>query len=132
MWLFLAAWLGLLLGVFGSLVCLFALLPTSSNGPVSNNQGECGMGTLFLLTFGPLLPIAGGAMGCMVGLLVGGIYNLFVGCRPVVAAPLMTVASCCPRCGRYATIQEGNVSALCPGCGDPLPLVPWKTEMPEL
>jgi hypothetical protein len=128
-------WVGFVLGALGGLATFFALLPTPSNGLDSDGGEGCGMGLLGFLLFGPVIALVlfavGGGVGCLFGLLVGGLYDTVerVG---VSEPPRMIVSPDCSKCGRYATIAERNVSPLCPGCGEPLPRVPWKPTVPEL
>lgn len=129
------AWVGLVLGGLGGLAAFFALLAMQFNPSVSDGGGGCGTGVLGYLIFGPVISLVlvavGGWVGCSFGLLVGGIYDTAERAR-ASRSPRMIVSPYCSNCGRYATIPERNVSALCPGCGEPLPRVPWKPESPEL
>jgi predicted RNA-binding Zn-ribbon protein involved in translation (DUF1610 family) len=63
------------------------------------------------------------SIGFVLGLLAGSLYRLAVGRRPPAVRPSMTVTPRCTNCGRHATVHERALSALCPGCGEPLPRV---------
>jgi hypothetical protein len=129
------AWVGFVLGVVGGLASFFAMLPTPSGRPAVAGEAECGTGVVGFLIFGPIiafvLAMVGGGMGCLLGLLVGAVYDSVERARNS-RSPRMTPAPCCSNCGRHATIPERNVSALCFGCGEPLSLVPLKPEEREL
>jgi hypothetical protein len=131
------AWAGLVLGVWGGLAAFFALLAMQFNPSVSVSDGEagCGTGLLGFFFFGPVIALVllaiGGGMGCLFGLLVGGLYDSAERAK-VSRSPRMIVSPHCSNCGRYATIPERNISALCPGCGEPLPRVPSKPAVTEL
>ena len=129
------AWVGLVLGVVGGLAAFFALLAAQINPSVSDGGGACGTGLLGYLVFGPVIALVllaiGGGLGCWFGLIVGGLYDLVERARDSESSR-MIVPPHCSNCGRHATIPERNVSALCFGCGEPLPLVPLKPEEREL
>ena len=129
-------WVGLVLGAAGGLAAFFALLAGQINAATSDASGEgCGTGLLGYLMFGPVIALVlvavGGGVGFSLGLLVGGCFDSAELAR-VSRSPRLTVSPYCLMCGRYATIPERNVSALCHGCGEPLPRVPWKPAVPDL
>jgi hypothetical protein len=117
------AWIGFVLGAFGGLGGVLALLLWQSVGPVGDNEASCGLAVAPFI-FAPVIVMAGSVVGCSLCLLARSLYSLAVGHEPTTVRVRMTVASCCMKCGRHATVRERSVSALCPGCGEPLPRVP--------
>jgi hypothetical protein len=121
---------GSVIGAFAGLTWFLAILLMSCDGP-DDFEGGAGPGAILLGIAGGFT-VAGGVVGGLLGLLLLGIDKLVVPSDLQAAVSRMTVASDCPRCGRHVTPNERAVSALCPGCREPLPLVPRKTGFFEL
>jgi hypothetical protein len=129
-------WVGLVLGMLGGLAVFFAMLAAEVSAASSDASGEgCGTGLLGFIVFGPVIALVliafGGAIGCSLGLLVGGIYGSAE--QGTVERPRgRLVLPPCTKCGRTATIAERNISSCCPGCGEILPPAYRKPEQVEL
>ena len=101
---------GMILGALVSFFGLWILLitnPDPEGGPM-----------IFVFLF---LSLPVGAIGGAITFWVfGTIIRIARNVRRRRSVPL-PIASCCPTCGRFATMDEKAVSRLCPECHEPLP-----------